>query len=51
MKGLVGDLVLDEDVGGYHMVIPQVSNGRSGSAIRNVWFGSRIDWGNKCNSG
>ena len=49
-KGFVGVIILCEDVGGYRVVIPQVGDGSSGSAIGNFRFGSRIDWRNKCNT-
>ena len=50
-KGFVGVLILYEDLGGFRVVIPQVGDGISGSSRRNVWFGYRIDWRNKCNIG
>ena len=46
-KGFVGILVLGKDLGGFCMVIPQVGDDGAGSASRNVWFGSRVDWRKK----
>ena len=50
-KGFVGVLVLGEDLGGHHVMIPQVGDGSSGRDFRNVRFGSRINWRNKHNIG
>ena len=50
-KGFFGVLVLSEYLDGHRMVIPQVGDGSSGSASRNIRFRFRINWRHKRNIG